>query len=87
MTTNISSVPGRALVLTELTFPTLTNIAIRLWAMVNPQFKSGSRAQEAIEVFRDASASPDMCDWAERYLCGMEDANAKRYCGGRRWQS
>ena len=84
MKTNISSVPGSTLILTELTFPALANIAMKLWAMVTPQSKSESRAQEAIEILRDATASPEMCDWAERHLCGMQVAQPERYYGGHR---
>ncbi len=67
--------------------PMLTNIVTRIFAKLTPQFKSERRIEDAIEVLRDGSASPDMCDWAERYLCGMEDADARRYCESRRWQS
>ena len=87
MTINVSLVPGSAHINTKPRLPALINIADRLWAMVIPQFNSGNRTDEAIEALRNPSASPDMCDWAERYLCGMEGANEKRYCEGRRWQS
>ena len=87
MTTNISLVPGRAIIIAKPRFPTHTEIADQFWAMVVPQFNSKDRTHEAIEILRNPSASPDMCDWAERYLCGMEGPNEKRYCEGRRWQS
>ena len=87
MTTNVSLVSGSAHIDTKPLLPALINIADRLWAMVAPQFNSEDRTDEAIEILRNPSASPDMCEWAERYLCGMEGANDKRYCEGRRWQS
>jgi hypothetical protein len=87
MATNISLVSGRALIIANPWFPTLTKIADQFWAIVVPQFNSEDRTDEAIEILRNPSASPDMCDWAERYLCGMEGTNEKRYCEGRRWQS
>ena len=87
MTTNISLVSGSAQIVTKPWFPTLTKIADQLWAMVAHQFRSEDRTDEAIEILRNPSASPDMCDWAERYLCGMEGTNERRYCEGRRWQS
>jgi hypothetical protein len=46
-----------------------------------------SAREAAIEALRDGSASPDMCDWAERHLCGMVDQNPARYLERRRWQS
>jgi hypothetical protein len=87
MTITITSAPDRTIVLSYLSIPTFNSIAMQLFAKLRPQFKSEDRAEEAIETLRDASASPDMCDWAERYLCGMKDADASRYCESRRWQS
>ena len=87
MTITISSVPERTLVPGYHALPTLNNILARILAKLSSQFKSERRIENAIEVLRDGSASPDMCDWAERYLCGMEDADAGRYCERRRWQS
>jgi hypothetical protein len=85
MTTNVSLVPGSAHINTKLRLPALIRIADQLWAMVLPQFNSEDRRDEAIAILRNPSASPDMCDWAERYLCGMESADRKGYCEGRRW--
>ena len=87
MTITITSAPERTIVLSYLSVPTFNSIVMQLLAKLRPQLKSEDRTEEAIETLRDASASPDMCDWAERYLCGMKDADASRYCGGRRWQS
>lgn len=87
MTTNVSLLPGSAHINTKLRLSALMNIADRLWAMVVPQFSSEDRTDEAIATLCNPSASPDMCEWAERYLCGMDGVNDKRYFEGRRWQS
>lgn len=87
MTITITSAPQRTIVLSYLSVPTFNSIVMQLLAKLRPRFKSEDRTEEAIETLRDASANPDMCDWAERYLCGMKDADANRYCEGRRWQS
>ncbi len=84
MTTTISSVSARPLVPAKPLIPMLVNIADQLWAMVIPQSKVGSRTQEAIAILRDASADADRCDWAERYLCGMVDANESSSSAGKR---
>ena len=87
MTITITSAPERTIVLSYLSVPTFNSIVMQLLAKLRPRLKSEDRTEEAIEILRDASASPDMCDWAERYLCGMKDADANGYCEGRRWQS
>lgn len=87
MTITITSAPERTIVLSYLSVPTFNSIVMQLLAKLRPRLKSEDRTEEAIETLRNASASPDMCDWAERYLCGMKDADASRYCEGRRWQS
>ena len=87
MSTSISLVSESAQVAAKPWFSNLARIADQLWAMVTPQFKAEDRTDEAIQILRDPSASPDMCDWAERYLCGMQGTDEKQYCEGRRWQS
>jgi len=79
MTMTITSVAGRSLVLTKPSFPTLVSIADQFWAMVTPRSNARARTQEAIEILRDATASAERCEWAERYLCGMVGANESRY--------
>ena len=86
MTTNVSLVPGSAHINTKPRLPALIDIADQILAMVAPRFNSRNRTDEAIETLRNPSAAPDMCEWAERYLCGMEGAN-ERFWEGRRWQS
>lgn len=87
MTPNLSLVRDSAHINGKPWLPTLIEIADRLWAMVVPQFTAKNRTDEAIAVLRNPSASLDMCDWAERYLCGMESGDQERYCEGRLWQS
>lgn len=87
MSTSVSLVSESSHTMTTPRRPTLIEIADRLWAILAPQLGSGNSTDEAIDTLRNPSASPDMCDWAERYLCGVEDANAVRYCEGRLWQS
>ncbi len=76
--TTISSVEERAPALAKPLFPTLLTIADQFWAMVVPRSCAEARTEEAIAILRDGSASPERCDWAERYLCGMVDADEKR---------
>lgn len=75
------------MVLSYHAVPMLNSIVTRVLAKLRPQSKSERRIEDAIAVLRNGSASPDMCDWAERYLCGMEDADAQRYCERQRSQS
>jgi len=83
----ISPPPANASALNSFPIPDVRNILAQLLATLRPSFSSAHRTAEAIGTLRDPSASPDQCDWAERYLCGAVDGDARRYCEGRRWQS
>jgi hypothetical protein len=87
MTINVSLVPRSAHINAIPRLLSLKTIADRLWAMATSQFNSDNGTDEAIGTLRNPSSSPDMREWAERCLCGMEGPDAKRYCEGRRWQS
>jgi hypothetical protein len=84
MTMNIPFGSEETPVLAKPSLTALAGIIDQLWAMVVPRFSAGSRTGEAVAILRDASASPERCDWAERYLCGMVDTNDVRHSGGRR---
>ena len=87
MTLAISPPPANASALNSFPIPDVRKILAQLLAMLRPNFNSAQRTAEAIGTLRDPSASPDQRDWAERYLCGMLDGDARRYCESRRWQS
>jgi hypothetical protein len=84
MTSNLSLVPASAHINAKARLPGLMVIAGRLWAMFAPRFNAHNRMDEAIEILRSPSAGPDMREWAERYLCGMEGPKDMGQFGGRR---
>ena len=43
--------------------------------------------ETAIQALRHPGADPDTQEWAERYLCGMADADATEFMTNRRAQS
>lgn len=87
MTMNVTLVRQRAHTNTKAWLPALISIADQLWAMVTPQFSAENRTDEAIDILRSSSATPEQCEWAERYLCGMAGANKEEHREGSRWQS
>jgi hypothetical protein len=60
------------------------------WLLSQLRFKpkANTSRDEAIAILRDGASSPDLREWAERFLCGMTTANAATYLDRRhRWQS
>jgi len=49
--------------------------------------KADATRAHAIAVLRDQDASPDLRDWAERYLCGLAEADPSKYFDDHKWQS
>ena len=62
-------------------------IVKRMVAKFRAPAQSPRHTVEAIETLSNCSGNPDMRDWAERYLCGMVDGDARSYLASRKWQS
>ena len=87
MTMTITSVPeGTNYSLSQIA-DKLKRLRIELLAKFQNSSEVSCRTREAIEILRNGSASPDMCDWAERYLCGFAQADKAQFFESRRWQS
>ena len=87
MTITMTSVPER----TYSSVPRIADMLKRLSNAMLAKFQSSSesscRTREAIEILSSGNASPDMRDWAERYLCGFAQADKAQFFENRRWQS
>ena len=87
MTMTITSVPER----TNSSIRQIAGMLKRLRIGMLTKFQSSTevscRSREAIEILRSGNASPDMRDWAERYLCGFAQADKAQFFENRRWQS
>ena len=87
MTMTMTSVPER----TNSSIRQLADILKCLMIGMLAKFQNSSevscRTREAIEILGSGNASPDMRDWAERYLCGFAPADKAQFFESRRWQS
>ena len=86
MTTTLSTIPGITKFQGNRTISALVGIVSVLRKKLPPWSKSACSVNQAIEILRD-DANPDLCDWAECYLCGMADSDIHSYLARRRWQS
>jgi hypothetical protein len=53
----------------------LYNLIIQLLSRLKGPSEATRLKEEAIRMLSDNSANPDMCEWAERYLCGMVNSD------------
>jgi hypothetical protein len=87
MTMTMTSVPER----TNSSIRPLANMLKRLRIGMLEKFQNSSevscRTKEAIEILGSRNASPDMREWAERYLCGFAQADKAQFFESRQWQS
>ena len=76
---------------TNSSIPQIARMFSRLRIGIFAKFQNSSevscRTREAIEILGSGNASPDLRDWAERYLCGFAQADKAQFFEGRRWQS
>ena len=86
MTTTLSATPRHTELQDSRTIPALVGIVSVLLEKLPPWSEPASRVDRAIEILRD-DANPDLCDWAECYLCGMVDSDIHSFLARHRWQS
>ena len=49
--------------------------------------RNGPLRELAACALKSRSANADLCDWAERYLCGLTDASPEKFMEHRRAQA
>lgn len=84
--TTLSTTPGPTDFQSNRTFTAVADVLRLLLRKLLPGSKPACRVDEAIEILCE-DANPDLCDWAECYLCGMVDSDVQSYLARRRWQS
>ncbi len=87
MTMTMTSVPERTNSSIRQLADMLKHLRIGMLAKFQNSSEVSCRIREAIEILSSGNASPDMRDWAERYLCGFAPADKAQFFENRRWQS
>ena len=65
----------------------LYNPIIKLLSRLQRPSAATQLKEEAIRILSDGSDNPDMCEWAERYLCGMVNSDGTAFGEHRPHQS
>ena len=87
MTMTMTTVPeGTNSAIRQIAFM-LNHLRVGMLAKFHNSSEVSCRTREAIEILGSGNASPDMRDWAERYLCGFAQADKAQFFENRRWQS
>lgn len=87
MTVTIATVSERLSVPNHHIVRMLKSLATGIFTKLHTSSEASRKTEEAIEILRNGHSSPDNRDWAERYLCGLVDADSTLYFERRRWQS
>lgn len=87
MTMTMTSIPERTNSSIRQIASMLKRLRIEILAKFQGSTGGSCRTREAIEILSSGNASPDICDWAERYLCGLAQADRAKFFENRRWQS
>jgi hypothetical protein len=61
-------------------------VSLKVELLLRPANGDAARAK-AIAALESATATPDLRDWAERYLCGLAGQDPAEYLERRKWQS
>ena len=75
MTTMISSPPGLGLHLERQSASTYYNLILKWIPLVRRSPEALYSKEEAIRMLGRSTTDADMCEWAERHLCGMVSAD------------
>ena len=75
MTTMISSAPGLGLSLDKQSASSYFNQVLSWISLVRRPPEALYSKEEAIRMLSRSTSEADMCEWAERHLCGMASAD------------
>ena len=75
MTTIIASAPGLGLSLNKQSASTYYNLVLNWIPIIRRPPEALYSKEEAVRMLSRSPADADMCEWAERHLCGMASAD------------